>query len=65
MDDNVEALEVQYSLRRGIDGNGRGVRGSYALYVTLGLGSASETSQGGRNVRAIATAPGPMPNEPI
>jgi hypothetical protein len=36
---------------------------SYALCVTLGLGNLSEISLGGRKVKAIATAPRPMPNE--
>ena len=38
---------------------------TYALCVTLGLGIAAERSRGGRKVKAIATAPRPIPNEPI
>jgi hypothetical protein len=38
---------------------------SYALCATLALGSASKSSRGGRKVRAMATAPRPMPKEPI
>jgi hypothetical protein len=38
---------------------------SYARCGTVGLGGTTETSRGGRKVRAMATAPRPMPNEPI
>jgi hypothetical protein len=38
---------------------------SYALCGTLELGSVAESRRGGRKVKAIATAPSPIPNEPI
>jgi N-ethylmaleimide reductase len=38
---------------------------SYALCVTLAPGSPTENSHGGWKVSAIATAPRPMPNEPM
>jgi hypothetical protein len=38
---------------------------SYRLWGRPGLGSASERARGGWKVKAIATAPRPMPNEPI
>jgi hypothetical protein len=37
---------------------------AYACW-RLGVGSASERARGGRNVKAMATAPRPMANEPI
>jgi hypothetical protein len=38
---------------------------SYALWVRRGPGRATERSRGGRKVKAMATAPRPIPNEPI
>ena len=34
-------------------------------YARLGLGSGTASSRGGRKVKAMATAPRPMPNEPM
>ena len=65
MDEKVEALVAQHQPRHDLDGSSRGVRAGCALCVALAPGSASESSRGGRNVRAIATAPRPMPKEPI
>jgi hypothetical protein len=65
LDENVKPSWFSNSHGTIFEGSGRGVCVSYTLCATLGPGSLTESSRGDRNVKAMATAPRPMPNEPI
>jgi hypothetical protein len=70
-DGNIDSTEgVNAAPPRGIiasrDGFINNVRsGADRQCARLGAGSAAGSRRGGRNVNAIATAPRPMPNEPM
>jgi hypothetical protein len=42
-----------------------GFLSKHAPHARLGLGNGTASSRGGRKVKAMATAPRPMPNEPM
>jgi hypothetical protein len=42
-----------------------GLRSPIAQWATVGVGSAAGSRRGGRNVNAMATAPRPIPDDPM